>query len=167
MIKVMGIGNRLMMDDGIAIVVLESIRDKLEAMGIEVIIAETDFQFCFHQLEEDDFVIILDAEYSGSDTGSVHLYKLQSAAYAFGESNSQHNMSVFNLMRLYSKSFKGYLIGIEIAETGFGCELSDALKKKFNDVCLDVEKITYDIVKKVQNAEHLSEYSNLLLEEKP
>jgi len=146
-----------MMDDGIAIAVLESIRTKLESMGIEVIIGETDFQFCFHQLKEDGFVIILDAAYSGADTGSVHSYKLQEAVAAYGETNSQHDMSVFDLMRLYSKPLKGYLISIEADETEFGCELSEALKEKFNGICLEVERIIYKIVKEVQNARYFSE----------
>lgn len=149
MIKAIGIGNRLMMDDGIAISVLERIRNKLESIGIEVIIGETDFQFCFHQLKKDDFVIILDAAYSGKVAGSIHTYKLQEAVTAYGETNSQHDMTIYDLMRLHSKSSKGYLIAIEIAETGFGCELSEALKGKFNDICLEVERIISKIVEEV------------------
>ncbi|WHH60791.1 hydrogenase maturation protease [Petroclostridium sp. X23] len=157
MIKVIGIGNRLMMDDGIAIAVLENIRNKLKSMGIAVIIGETDFQFCFHQLKEDDFVIILDAAYSGAVAGNIHTYKLQEAVTAYGETNSQHDMSIFDLMRLHSKPLKGYLIGIEIAEAGFGCELSEALKKKFYEICLEVERNISEIVKEVQNARYFSE----------
>lgn len=149
MIKAVGIGNRLMMDDGIAIAVLENIRNKLEPMGIEVIIGETDFQFCFHQLKEDDFVIILDAEYSGAEAGSIHLCELQEAVASYGKTDSQHDMSIFDLMRLYSRPLKGYLIGIEAAEAGFGCELSEALKGRFNVICIEVERIICEIVKKV------------------
>lgn len=138
-----------MMDDGIAIAVLENLKSNLESMGIEVIIGETDFQFCFNQLKEDDFVIVLDAAYSGAVAGSVHPCKLEEAIAAYGEANSQHDMSIFDLMRLHSKELKGYLIGIEIGEAGFGCELSDILKKKFNDICLEVEKIISKIVKEV------------------
>lgn len=152
MIKAIGVGNRLMMDDGIAIAVLENIADKLKPMEIEVIIGETDLQFCFHQLKEDDFVIILDAVCLGSSAGNIHTYRLQEAAAAYGETNSQHDMSIFDLMRIYSKPLKGYLVGIEIAETGFGCELSEALKKKFDDICLEVEKIIREIVKEAWNA---------------
>lgn len=138
-----------MMDDGIAIAVLENLKNNLESMGIEVIIGETDFQFCFHQLKEEDFVIILDAVYLGTIFGSVHLYNLQEAITAYGETNSQHDMNVFDLMRPYSKPLRGYLIGIEIAEIGFGCELSEALKKKFYDICVEVERIICKIVKEV------------------
>lgn len=163
MIKIIGIGNRLMMDDGIAILVLENIRNRLESMGIEVIIGETDFQFCFHLLKENDFVIVLDAVYSGVSVGSIHLYKLQEAvtAYAYRGTDFQHDMNIFDLMRQYSKPLKGYLIGIEIAETGFKCELSEALKKKFHDICLEVEAIICEIVKEVYNARYFSEGKNI------
>lgn len=156
MIKVIGIGNRLMMDDGIAIAVLESIRNKLESMGIQVIIGETDFQFCFHQLKEDDFVIILDAAYFGAVAGSLHACELQEAITAYGETNSQHDMSIFDLMRLYSKPLKGYFIGIEIAEAELGCELSETIKTKFNAICIEVERFIFEIVKEVQNARYFS-----------
>lgn len=157
MIKVIGIGNRLMMDDGIAIEVLENIKNKLESMGIEVIIGETDFQFCFHLIREDDFVIILDASYSGSVPGNIHTYKLQDAITAFGVTNSQHDMSIFDLMKLYSKPLKGYLIGIEIAEAEFGCMLSEVLKEKFYSICVEVERIICEILKEVKNARYFSE----------
>lgn len=136
-----------MKDDGTAIAVLENIRSKLEAMGIEVIIVETDFQLCFHHIKEDDFVIILDAAYSGAVAGSVHSCRLEEAVTAYGETNSQHDISIFDLMRLYSKPLKGFFIGIEIAEAGFGCELSEALKGKLNEICLEVERIICEIVK--------------------
>ncbi len=130
-----------MMDDGIAIAVLEALKHKLESMSIEVIIGETDAQFVFYQLKEDDFVIILDATYSERIAGSVHSCTLQEVLASYGDAGYQHDTNLFNLLRLYSQPIKGLLIGIEIAEAKFGCELSDALMHKFNDICLEVEKI--------------------------
>lgn len=141
MIKAIGIGNRIMMDDGIAIVILENLKNNLELMGIDVIIGETDFSFIFNQLKDDDFVIIVDAAYSGAVAGSIHSYNLQEAASTYGETNSQHEINFLDLMRLHSKPLKGYFIGIEIAEIGFGCDLSETLKGKFNSICLEVERI--------------------------
>ncbi len=135
-----------MMDDGIAIVVLEVLKNKLEPMGIEVIIAETDFQFCYHQINDDDFVIIVDAAYLGIAAGSVRFCKLQEILDSYGETNFQHDINIFDLIRLYTKQLKGYFIGIEIAEAGFGCELSQAIKVKMDAICLEVEKIIYHIV---------------------
>lgn len=137
-----------MRDDGIAITVLENIKNNLESMGIEIIIGETDFQFCFHQLKEDDMVIVLDAAYSGAAAGSVRSCELEEVITAYGETNSHHDVSVFDLMRLYSKPLKGYFIGIEAAEAGFGCELSEVLKGIFNEICLEVEQIIHEKVRR-------------------
>lgn len=141
MIKVIGIGNKLMKDDGIAIMVLENISRQFESMGIEVIIAETDFEACFHQLNEDDFIIIVDAVCKDLSAGKIHINNLQDAITIYGKPDVQHDASIFDLMRLYRKELKGYLIGIEIAEIGIGYGLSELLKKEFNRICLEVERI--------------------------
>lgn len=147
MVKAIAIGNRLMMDDGIALAVLENIKNKLEFIGIEIIIGETDFQFCFHQLKAEDFVVILDATYTGTEPGSIYSYKLQEIITESVATNFQHDISVFDLMKLYSNSPRGYLIGIEVDKVAFGWELSETLKCKFNDICNDIEKIIFEIVK--------------------
>lgn len=151
MIKVLAIGNRLMTDDGIGIAVLERIRGKLESRGIEVIIGETDFQFCFHQLKEDDFVIILDAVFTGAAPGSIHSYAMKDVVLKYGESGFPHDTSIFDLMKRYSKDPKGRLIGIEAAETGIGYELSEMLKSKFVDICFEVERMIDRVIKEEMN----------------
>lgn len=151
MIKAIGIGNRLMMDDGVAIAVLEHISEKLESMGIKVVIGETDFLFCFRQLEEEDFVIVLDAAYTGAAPGSIHICRLQEALAAYRESDSQHDMSLLEFMKLYAKSLQGCFIGIETAEVKFGYELSETIKSKFNSICLEIEMIMFEIVKDLKH----------------
>lgn len=143
MIKVIGVGNRLMKDDGIAIMVLENIRSNIESIGIEVINGETDFETCFHQLNEDDFVFILDAIYKDLSVGKIHIYDLREAMSAYGKPSYQHDMSIFDLMSLYRKPLKGYLLGIEISEVGFGYGVSESLKKEFNSICIEVMRIIY------------------------
>ncbi len=146
MVKLFGIGNRLMMDDGIAIAVLENLKDRLMTLDMEVIILETDIQFCFQRLNEEDFIIILDAVYSGRVTGSIYHCKLAEAIRSYGETSFQHDMSIFDLIQLYTKSIHGYFIGIEVGKIGFGFELSEDLKIVFNDICLNTEKLLKEIV---------------------
>ena len=50
--KVIAIGNRLMMDDAVGVVILEKIKNILEDKGIETIIGETDVDFCFSKLNQ-------------------------------------------------------------------------------------------------------------------
>lgn len=141
-----------MTDDGAAIAVAENLRSKLELAGLEVIIGETDFQYCFHLIDEDDFVILLDAEYTGDIPGSIHVYTLQEAILEFGETCSQHEMRLIDLMRLYPRPLRGYLIGIEIARADIGFELSEVLMNKFAAICLQVEGMIHEMVKESQNA---------------
>lgn len=152
MIKVIGVGNRLMKDDGIAIMVLEDIRSQLESIGIEIIIVETDFEACFHQLNEDDFIIIVDAVYLDSvykdlSAGKIHINNLQDAINVNGKVDYQHDASIFDLMSLYRKPLKGYFIGIETAEIEFGYGVSETLKKEFISICLEVERVINKILK--------------------
>ena len=152
MVKLVAIGNRFMKDDAIAIKAAEILEDRLIRQDIHVIIGETDFQNCFYLLNKDDFVIILDARYSGAEPGSVHLNRLEDVLSQPSLFSMQHDLSMVELMKLYGSQFKGYLIGIEICEIGFGQELSAVLKDKLPQICRGIkcaikkiisEEITY------------------------
>ncbi|WP_304509491.1 hydrogenase maturation protease [Anaerotignum sp.] len=146
MIKLIAIGNRFMKDDGIAIKVAENLVDKLKGLNIEVIIGETDCQNCFYLLKQDDYVLIIDAIYTGSEPGSIHPLKLEEAVAQSSGASMQHDMSIIELMKLYKSKFKGYLIGVEIAELGFGDKLSPVLNEKYQQICLDVERTINKII---------------------
>lgn len=151
MIKLIAIGNRFMKDDGIAIKIAENLKDKRKDSNFEVIIGETDCENCFYLLKQDDYVLIIDAIYTGSEPGSIHLLSLEEAVAQSSEVTMQHDMSIIELMKLYKSKFKGYLIGVEIAELGFGDELSPALSEKFQNICLAVEKTLNKIILEERN----------------
>lgn len=140
MIKLIAIGNQFMRDDGIALKVAEKLLDNLKNLNVEVIIGETDSQNSFYLLNQDDYVLILDAIYTGSEPGNIHLIRLDEAVTQSSGAAMQHDMSIIELMKLYKSKFQGYLIGIEIAEVGFGDELSPALNNKFQEICQLVQK---------------------------
>lgn len=74
MIKLISVGNPFMKDDGIAVKVIEEIREKLTGIKLDIIVAETDYQNGFYLLNEGDFVIILDAMYTGTEPGNVCVF---------------------------------------------------------------------------------------------
>lgn len=153
MIKLVAVGNRFMKDDGIAIKVAEYLEQSLKNLNIKVIIGETDCQNCFFQLNDEDFVIIVDAIYRGVEPGSIHFFKLEDIMTQSIGTMMQHDMSIIDLMKVYKSKFKGYLIGVEIAELGFGEELSPILQKKSSKICLEVEgKIKKLILEENNNA---------------
>lgn len=139
MIKIIAIGNRFLRDDGIGIAVVERLGYWLKNMKIEVIICETDFFSAFHQLKNEDFVVIIDAAYTNTEPGSIHISKLNTAIKAMEESGSQHELSIFDFIKLYSINLRGYLISIEVAEIGIGYELSKCLENKIDYICTEVK----------------------------
>ncbi|WDU84694.1 hydrogenase maturation protease [Caloramator sp. Dgby_cultured_2] len=62
-------GNILMGDDGVSVEVLKIIKKELEENNIEVFILETDINFLFSIIEEDDVVIFVDAMISSENVG--------------------------------------------------------------------------------------------------
>jgi len=130
-----------MKDDGIAIEVAEILEDRLTDLNLEIIIGETDSQNCFYLLNKDDFVFILDALCIGTEPGSIHIFNLEEAITQPSGSFMPHDMSIIELMKLYGSKFKGYIIGIEISEIGFGGKLSPVLMEKLPQICSEIESI--------------------------
>jgi len=146
MIKLIAVGNRFMKDDGIAIKVTEQIKEQLTDLVLEIIIGETDSQNCLYLLNENDFVIILDAICNGTEPGSICVFSLKNVlSQPFGFC-MQHDINIIELMKLYDKSFKGYLIGIEIADIGLGDELSPVLKEILPQICSNIVSTIKNII---------------------
>ena len=139
--KLIAVGNRFMTDDGIAIAVTEHMRDSMEELGYDVTICETDFRSCFFSLKEDDFIIILDALYTNDTPGSIKIYELSDVLSAPSCGGTQHDMSLIDIMRLYNRDYKGYLIGIEVADVCYGEEISPVLSRKFSNICSAIEDL--------------------------
>lgn len=141
-----------MQDDGIAVSVMENLRKQLTEMGLELIFAETDVGGCYHGLAEGERVIVADAAFFGEAPGSVRVYPLEEMANKVIAMNAQHEMGFFHYMRLYKKGIHGYFIGIEIAEVGFGNALSEKLKQKFEEICVEVARKICELVKEGEDA---------------
>jgi len=146
MMKLVAVGNRFMKDDGIAIKAAELLENRLVPLGLNIIIGETDCQSCFYLLNRDDFVFILDALYMGEEPGSVHIFSLEEAVSMSMDPFMQHDMSMIELIKLYGNHFRGYMIGIEIGEIGFGDELSPVLEVKLPEICMEIENMIKKII---------------------
>ena len=130
-----------MEDDGIGIYVVKKIRKQLMDSNIEVIIGETDFEYCLSLIEEGDFILLIDAAYYGKNPGEITVnslkdYKQKKKYY------TAHNYSIVDLIKLHYKSVKGYIIGIEIKSVSFKLGLSMELENQFHIISKKVvEKI--------------------------
>lgn len=137
MVKVFGIGNILLCDDGIGVRVAENLKEEIEALGddIKVIIGETDTLYCISKIEDDDKVIIIDSTYFMTRPGVVTVKSLDECDNFINYDYSPHEESLISLLRKEKRDVKGYLIGIEISHIDYSEELSKILNKKFKDIC--------------------------------
>jgi hydrogenase maturation protease len=142
-IKIIAIGNRLMGDDGVAIHVAEKLSKNFQDDGIEVIIGETDFQYCLSKIEEGDYIIILDATWFGNEPGTVTSNPL-SDIYKFNTNQSlfsQHGYSLIRALETYYESVDGLVIGIEGTNFDFDLKLSTDVEERFEGICKKVMKM--------------------------
>ncbi len=149
---VIGIGSCIMCDDGIGSKVVSTIQDNLRARGIESLVGETDFQCCFDEIKPEDFLIIVDAMSQEKEPGSVEVMFLSYALKNRRRLRTQHEFSLLDLIDLYYPKAQGYLIGIEVAEIGFGFELSKPLQKSFDKICNTVLTTILNIKEEIDSA---------------
>jgi hydrogenase maturation protease len=135
---VIGIGSLIMKDDGIGSRVVEAVKSNLHRYNITVFISETDFQYCFDEIQPDDIIIIVDAIVQGRKPASIEIMLLKDALSNRGRLRTQHEFSLFDAISLNYPKIQGYLIGIEAAEIGFGLNLSKALSQCFRQICTSV-----------------------------
>lgn len=140
MIKVIGIGNLLMGDDGIALKIIDSIEEKLKELnlGIKCIKAETDFNFALDNIEEGDYLFILDSTLLGLECGRVTKFPLMLWKNYSEGSFSIHNISLLSLINNLNLNLKGYIIGIEIVKVSFNLEISVKMQERFEQICQEV-----------------------------
>lgn len=146
MIKLFAVGNRFMKDDGVALIVAQKLKSEFNNMDLDILIGETDCQSCFYLLNENDFVIILDALCIGAQPGTIHVFRLEEVLSESFNSYMQHDLDIIELMKLYGGKYRGYIIGIEIASIGFGEELSPILQENMDEICVEIKNKILNII---------------------
>ena len=148
MVKVFGIGNVLLGDDGIGVKVVEKIKVLISDLNenVEVIIGETDYLYCIDKINREDIVIIVDSSYLNIEPGKVEVRSLEECDGVIKNSLCQHNESLIWILRKELKDIKGYVITIEVAKIDYSLELSQEIKNKLPGICYEVFNICKDII---------------------
>lgn len=142
--KVIGIGNRIMADDAIGVMIAESLEEALENLGVEVIIGETDVEYCLSFIDDGDFLFIIDATLYDLEPGTLTVQEINKEKIYAKEEYSQHQISLVKLIGICNvKNISGYILGIEVVDVDFGIELSDVITARFDDIKSKV----YDFIK--------------------
>lgn len=144
-VKVIAIGNILMGDDGVGIVIAKRIKHELEQLNIQVIIGETDLNYCSSMIDEGDFIFIIDGAYYGKKPGDITFCSIKEYR-SLKKVYSQHSYGLLDLVDLYYTSVEGYIIGIEISNVDFNLGLSDILADNLEMISQEIMNIITNIL---------------------
>lgn len=134
-VKVIGIGNVIMSDDGIGVLIAKSLKESLEKQNIEVIVGECDVEYCLSCIEEGDLLFIIDAGLYGLSPGELTITDIRDIRKELETGYSQHQMSLVKLISNYNfKNISAYVVAIEAENINFGVEISKSLKNKFQNI---------------------------------
>lgn len=149
-IVILGIGNRLLMDDGIGLYVAEALKE-LSITDIHCVIGETDIDYCLDEVKKAEFLIIIDAAKLGKASGEVTVLDLYDVKTCRNLGLSMHNLHLFNMLELTYKNIKGIMIGIEPYMIDYNLGLSEEINIKLPEILTKV----IDILNVVQHVPSL------------
>lgn len=132
-IKLVALGNVLMMDEGIAVALAKELERKLIESHIEVVYGETDVPYCISMVKEDDYIIILDASRLGKSPGTITKLSLDEYNTCH-PSGFQHSFSFVDMLKIYYPKLKGFILAVEAADIKPWYDLSPILNEKKNEI---------------------------------
>ena len=141
-IAVIGLGNALRRDDGIGIIILESLLMFYKRNDIDYLnFGNASFDL-LHRLKNYDSVLLIDGIHAGLDIGEVKISRLEDIEYKLGDFvTSTHELnlkSIFELSKNLGIKARIYVSGIEVRDTSFGEGLSEALNNKKEDILKEI-----------------------------
>lgn len=146
--KILALGNILLSDDGIALYLADYLEPKVMKLGYKVYKCETDTSYAISVLNEKDDLIIIDASFTGRDSGAISLLNLDEYKSEYYTSEKFcHSNTVFDYIFNTDKIFKGYVILVEVCSMELDNRLSTVIQHKFYQIAENV----YKLIEKIDN----------------
>ena len=141
-IAIIGLGNTLRRDDGIGIVILESLLKFYKRNDIDYLNFGSASFDLLHQLKAYDTVLLIDGINAGLKAGELKISRLRDIEYKldnFVTSTHEFDLKdIFELSKKLGIKTKIYLAGIQVEDTSFGEGLSETLKQRKEDILKEI-----------------------------
>ncbi len=141
---VIGLGNTLRRDDGIGVIILESLLNNYKRQGIDYLNFGSASFDLINRLQDYDLVLLIDGISAGLAAGKLKIFALDQAAFTEDDGSiSSHELNLKDIFRLAQKlkiKTKIYIAGVQIEDAGFGESLSSALREKLADLTKQIDK---------------------------
>ncbi|MEW5759034.1 MAG: hydrogenase maturation protease [Candidatus Omnitrophota bacterium] len=154
---VIGLGNTLRRDDGVGIIVLESLLKHHKQSNLDYLnYGVTSFDL-INRVGQYDLVFLLDGINAGLTAGSLKIFELKDIKYnSNNTSASTHELDLTTLFELYKKfelSTKIYVLGIQVSDISFEEGLSDKLKTQLEQNIKEINSFICDKIKCVTQSQ--------------
>lgn len=130
-IVVLGIGNELLMDEGIGVHVARSLAGRDCGFPVEVVEAGTVAD-CWFGDEPIDKLVVIDAVLGGGEAGAIYRFSPEEVELETVEATSIHQLGFAGFYVLSEiagiKPKETVIIGVEPKDVGWGLELSEELR---------------------------------------
>lgn len=141
-VAVIGIGNTLRRDDGIGIVILESLLKFYKSKDIDYFSFGSASFDLLHRIETYDAVLIIDSVNAGLNVGELLISELKDIEYILDKSvTSTHELNLKSIFEVYKNldiKTRIYLAGVQVGDTSFGEGLSKEIDNKKEDIVKEV-----------------------------
>ena len=135
---VIGLGNTLRRDDGIGIMILESLLNFYKRPDLDYLNFGSASFDLLHRLKVYDKALIIDGVDAGLGAGELLISELKDIEYKldnFVTSTHALNLKrIFELSKNLSFKTKIYVAGIQVEDTSFGDGLSESLNNKLEEI---------------------------------
>lgn len=138
---VLGIGNRLMGDDGIGVRIAETLALDNTVEKVRFAAGETDIEYCLGELADADQCIIIDAACLGNKPCAVNVLDLAEVLKEKRYARSFHDFDLIQGMKINGMMKEGCLITIEVCSVSFATELSPLMTDRFEELVREVRAI--------------------------
>ncbi len=143
-IAVIGLGNSLRRDDGIGVIILESLLNNYKRPRIDYLNFGISSFDLIHRLQDYDAALLIDGIASGLAAGELKIFSLEEASFVKeGAAISSHELNlkdIFRLTRDLGLKTKIYVAGIQVQDVSFGESLSAPLKEKLQELTKKIDK---------------------------
>jgi hydrogenase maturation protease len=141
-IAIIGIGNTLRRDDGIGIIVLESLLKFYQRKDIDYFNFGSASFDLLHRIKNYDTVLLIDGINAGFNIAELKVSELKDIDYKLDNSlTSTHEFnlkSVFELSKKLGIKTRIFVAGIQVADTSFGEGISEALEHKKEGIIKEI-----------------------------
>lgn len=137
----MGIGNRLMKDDGISVRIVEALAQGDTMKNVRFAAGETDIGYCLGELADADVCIIVDAACLGDKPCTIKVFDLEDILKQKRPVRSFHDFDLFHEMMINNLIKEGILVTIEVCSVSFSPELSPLLQERFGELIREIKMI--------------------------